>query len=139
MKAFNLVILCTTMSTAHCFNFENVTVNVPRMLGPADFQSNDQMPNPNLPMPWNIYQFPFNAMPMIPMPPTPMVVPARTYFEPVIHHHPPPDIMKNILKRKRRKYKKRLIKYTSSESSDTSMGTDSEDIDYYGDFMHVRG
>ncbi|KAJ0177541.1 hypothetical protein K1T71_006414 [Dendrolimus kikuchii] len=79
-----------------------------------------------------------------PMPVTfvqpPIIVPARAYFEPVIHDHPPLDVMRKIMKKQKSKHRYTDYSYDDSSGSCTDTGSDTDtSADYYGDFMHVTG
>lgn len=93
------------------------------------------------------YQVPIPVPMPLPMPiiQTPLVVPARTVFEPVVHDHPPLHEIQKIIKK--HKKSRRRPDYSSSSSSDnyssddsTSSDTSDESrINYYDDFISVTG
>lgn len=58
----------------------------------------------------------------------PVIVPARTYFEPVIHDHPPLEVMKKIMNKNKKNY-------TEYNYDDSSSVTDSgSEIDTSADY-----
>lgn len=74
-------------------------------------------------------------VPVPQVPQIPIVVPAQTFYEPVIHDHPPLHEIKRIMKRKRRK----RPRYSDSDSSDSSDADDGySSIDYYDDAFHIK-
>lgn len=84
------------------------------------------------------------------IPQIPIVVPAQTFYEPVIHDHPPLHQIKSIIEKGKRRKRKRddshYIDSTdscdTSDMSDSSDSSDSDDInssvDYYDDVLQVR-
>lgn len=62
------------------------------------------------------------------MPDIPMVLPARTYYEPVIHNHPPLHKIQKIIKNDKKESKKGRFLSGFDTSSDTS---DYMDTDYF--------
>lgn len=69
----------------------------------------------------------------------PVMVPMRSYFEPVIHDHPPLYIIKKMIERD----EKNCMKHKHSKESVSETDTSSEYInvgkEYYDDFMHIQG
>lgn len=91
------------------------------------------------------------ALPMSPSAPSPIIVPARTYYERVEHHHPPLHKIREIIRRNRDRKRKKERYYESAPSdtdcsgtggdTDTDIDTDSYSdsaIDYYDDVFHVN-
>lgn len=93
-----------------------------------------------MPMPM---QFPLS-------PPAPVMIPARTYYEPVVHNHPPLHKIRHIIKqdRDRKRKRHRSTTYDSSSDRESCSGTDTETdsdsfiqdsaIDYHEDVIHVN-
>ncbi|CAG9580254.1 unnamed protein product [Danaus chrysippus] len=61
-----------------------------------------------------------------PPPPSPIVVPARTFYEPVVHNHPPLHVIKKIIARDKKKwrYDSTSEEFTSSDTDDSGTSTD---------------
>lgn len=72
--------------------------------------------------------FQASAFPMSP----PIIVPARTVFEPVLHHHPPLEKIRRIIKRDKRRRRRRRESSSRSSSSEFSSSIESDtDSDWY--------
>lgn len=75
-------------------------------------------------------------VPVPQIPQIPIVVPAQTFYEPVIHDHPPLYKIKEIIKKGRKKKKR----YSASDCSDASeSGDGNRSVDYYDGAFHVEG
>ncbi|XP_075976380.1 uncharacterized protein LOC142976736 [Anticarsia gemmatalis] len=76
-------------------------------------------------------------------PQMPIVIPMRTYYEPVIHNHPSLDKIRKLIKKDEErweKFKKKKPKPRYSSSSyDDSEYTDYGSWQYYEDFIHIKG
>lgn len=97
-------------------------------ISPSSPQNNASTVEPSSPNPCCVdYSCPNPCYPVVYPMSMPIVLPARTVFEPVIHDHPPLHVIKKIIKGDKKKWHK----HSSSEgcsSSDTDTDSDS-DID----------